>query len=202
MFFFMQVLFMMLGYMVYLWVVAKQKRRDEWVDLMLVYGTWCSRTGVSIPRAFDPMFEVFNRQYCGLKFSGVQVFVYNENGDVYIGERTTGCWLLDVGAAGLCKTGESLRECALHELDEELGICGVRYGMVFVGMMYPCQDLTCVVAVYHVVVPNGTILQSTDGTYSRTFTVPAGGVRNFLRNYPVSDLPVTKRDTYALLSLL
>lgn len=137
-----------------------------------------------------------------MKFSGVQVFVYDEDGLVYIGERTTGGWKYDVGAAGLRASGKSFEECASHELYEEFGVHVSEFPLQVITTLYPCDGLSCVVRVYKVVVPRGTSLASTDVTYSRIFHIPVSDVEGFLRSEWSPELPGTKWYSFPILHYL
>ena len=193
-------------YAEFLWRNAKPKRRKEWVTIMMVFGNWYTSTGISVPRALDPMFDRFSRRYMGLKFSASQVIVFDESGRVYVGVRNTGGWLVDIGAAGICSAGETLSTCAKNELHQEMGLIpGINCSyMKSIKVLCPGPyQLSCILGLYIVTVPDGTILKSVDNTYKKIFTV--NDIGKFLQVNditPTADLPFTKLDTYSIMRYL
>lgn len=183
-----------------LWRNAKPKHRSEWVDVLFVFGRWHMRTGVSIPRAFDPLLDVFNRRYWGLTFPCVQVIVYNHLGMFLVGHRDSGSrWWWDLGASGMNPFDLSALECAEAELWEELGFKG---DLKKVGVLYPCDGMTCLMNVYTVQVPFDVVPRSTDGTYDEISYKHLESLHEFFREESMDALPGTKSDTFPILDML
>jgi hypothetical protein len=144
---------------------AKQKHRDEKLEMILFFGKSYLKTGIAIRRCYMPLFAFFQCKYTGITFEGVQVVVYDFNENILICERDdTRKQLskLDIGAAGMIAYPHSPRQTAEEELYEELGI---KASLGKFKTLYPCQGYRCIIHVYKCITKIDA-LKSIDGSYT------------------------------------
>jgi hypothetical protein len=157
-------------YAVICWRAAKQKHREEWLDLYWFCGArYGAIPGVRLPRAFIPLFAPFNRGKCyaGLYFAGVRIIVLNDSGDVLLCEfeksRCRGDIIYDVGAGGALPTATSIKQGAANELHEEVGISG---DIKYMTTVTPAAGYHFIIHIFTMHVDHTVIFASTDGTYT------------------------------------
>lgn len=146
----------------YFWFKAKPKHRKEKLKMIAFSNEKQIPIGINIPRALCPIFAIFQGVPHGISFPGVHIFVYNELGQIAVGQRTgtrMRSWLFDLGVAGMVTADQTIQEAALAELHEEMGIeSALEYLM-------PMRGYPCITFLYRVVISSSTKLQSKDGTF-------------------------------------
>ena len=153
--------------LVYLWMSAPPKHRRELLPLCIFFYDWYWVTPINLPRAFMPLFKIFEGKSMGLGFRGVQTIIYNHSGQIYVGRRTgtrASKWLFDIGSAGMVIKGKTLEQTRNDELMEEMGLPQGKESRL-VTICYPYQGYSCIIYLYELVVSNDTNMTSIDGTY-------------------------------------
>ena len=185
-----------------LWLNAKPKHRQEHLDIYLYIGPIYLNSGVRVARAYMPLFECAQFKYFGLTFRGVQIIIYNQNGEIYYGERAGERgqkWTYDVGVAGMSPTGHTPHETAEEEIYEEVGLRESDIILVYNKTITPAAGASCIIDIFHAHQINNKKLKSHDGTYSYIKTIPA---HNFIKEF--YNLPhkgrLTKNDTLIILT--
>jgi hypothetical protein len=185
-----------------LWLAAKQKHRDEMLQLYLFVGSWYCATPVIVRRAYMPLFSIQLYNLVGLTFIGVQAIVYDKRGNVYYGTRDkerSKRWTNDIGIAGMMPYGHSVYETMNEELHEEFGLYSNNLPVKFLGVCTPYHGASCIIAVYKIVNVSTKKPKSKDGTYVKIGKLRKDCIIKDFENLPVhKDSVRTKKDTYVL----
>jgi hypothetical protein len=163
---------------------AKEKHREEKLELILFCGRCFVRTGVVIRRCYMKMFTIFERKWFGLIFEGVQVIVMKDN-CILICERDStrkSLGTYDIGAGGMVSYPNSPRTTALEELDEELGLSCTSLitdrKLHYVKTFTPYDKMNCIIHVYETTIGNMNEINCKDGTYIDYKLINANSIIN------------------------
>jgi len=143
---------------------AKEKHRNEHLQLYFFIGSRYYATGITFRRCYSPLFDIFNGLYCGFTFEGVQVLVYNNNSKILICERDDSRKTLayyDIGAGGMIAYPDTPDITASEELHEELGI---QTQIKKIKTVTPAHGYTCIIHIYETYITDQKLV-SEDGTY-------------------------------------
>lgn len=155
-----------------LYVSAKPKHRKEKIPLVFFFGHNFWYTGISFPRAFLPLFEIFQGRFIGFNTIAVRIIVLNNQQQILrclmSPERQKNPIIWDIGAGGFVQSGICPDEAANMETCEELGF-SIRDMDKTSKVTYPCDGFNHVIFHYHVVKDDYQFDPDlTDRTYTRT----------------------------------
>jgi isopentenyldiphosphate isomerase len=113
---------------------------------------------------------------------GIIVLVFNSKGEMLIAQRTKikdsfPCYY-NFGAGGTVSSGESYKQCALRELEEELGIKDTSITFLF-NNRYKSEETNLVQKVYSCIYDGELKLQTEE--VERTFFMPLERVKEFMK---------------------
>ncbi|VBB18434.1 putative nudix family protein [Yasminevirus sp. GU-2018] len=158
-----------------LYCSAKQKHRDEWLDIYWFVNSSYGRTGITLPRALFPLLSVFVGKKIGLTCAGVRIHIKNSNDEVLLclmaKNRRIGNVIYDLGVGGAVPYDHDIVSTAREELYEEASIneelLGGPINLSDLRVTTPADKYNCIVYNYTLRIPDDKIfyLTSKDGTY-------------------------------------
>lgn len=143
---------------------SKEKHRKEYVQLYFFVGKYYIPTGICMLRCYMSLFSMFEQMWLGFIFEGVQVIVFNKNGDVLICKKeasrcTTSTY--DLGAGGMVAYPNTADQTASEELFEELGL---KTKVEKILTVTPYHGYNCIIHIYKTIISDEK-LESVDNTY-------------------------------------
>lgn len=162
------ILTVILARIFHMWIAGNPKHRFEFQELYFFFGERRFPLGIPVPRTLAHLFAIFEGQYAGFLFAGIQILFYDENKRVLAGVRKgarKSRWLLDFGVCGMIPYFLTPEQTAIEEIHEEIGAKEVNLELVEVLM--PHCGYPCITYLYRTKIPCNTPLQSKDDTFEK-----------------------------------
>lgn len=166
---------------------AKPKHLHEWTDVYWFCGNKYGKTGLSVPRAFWPLFSLFSKKKFGLTFAGVRVFIKNEHNELLIGlmeaNRRINNIKYDIGVGGGLITSHGIYEMIAEELYEEVGISNIPNNIQFLKTTTPSMGYFIVIHHFIISIKSDTNLISNDKTFEKFYWKSINDIKNNKSEY-------------------
>jgi len=169
-----------------LWFNGKESHKKERVDLYWFWFDRFGKIGISFPRCFVPLFNLFQKRKVGFGFLAASIIVKNKDGSLLLCEITQKKRYknvkYDIGAGGGVTAGEDPTVSAVREIDEEIGIVVKKDRLKYLRTVTPSSGYHWIVSQYSLELNDNeeVNLQRSDGTYIRTLWI---SVQDLKRKY-------------------